>query len=44
MNGACSTHVRNDKSIQKFGREPEGKRSFARLIRRLEYDITMYLR
>jgi hypothetical protein len=42
--GLCSTHGRNNKLIQNFGRIREGKRKLRRSKRRLEYKFRMDLR
>jgi len=43
MSGACSTYGEEDRCIQGFGRETEGKRSLGRPRRRWEYNIKIDL-
>jgi len=44
MGGACSTHGRDEKRIQTFGRKPEGKRPLGRPRCSWEDNIRMDLR
>ena len=44
MDGACSTCVREERCIQGFGGEPEGKRPLVRPRRMWEDNIKMDLR
>jgi hypothetical protein len=44
MGEACSTHARDEKKIENFGRKCEGKRPRGRRRRRLEDNIKMELR
>jgi hypothetical protein len=44
MGGQCSTHERNEKFIQNFGRKAQRTRSLGRPRRRWEDNIRMNLR
>jgi hypothetical protein len=44
MGGACGTYGREERCIQGFGGEPEGKRPLRRPWRRWENNIEIYLK